>query len=132
MAQGYRAKTATYASVPITDLTNLSCKQGGQSYDLMGDADANVLAVYVDSIATDITVSGNDVAIHTNASMEVGDTGSLVIVYEARAAGRGATSGSNKTLTITATLTGKSADAGTNGIGSATWTFRAAGVGTWA
>lgn len=130
MSAGYRAKTASFASVGITDLTQASVDEGGQSYDLMGDASANVLDVFVDSIASDVTVSSNDVSIQANASLEIGDSGSLVIVFEKRATGK-ASAGADKTWTKTGTLLRKHFDAGTNGIGTGTYTFRCAGAGAW-
>ncbi len=130
MSAGYRAKTASFASVSITDLTQLSVRKGGQSYDLIGDASANVLDVFVDSIATDITVGSNDVTFHSNASIEAGDSGSLVIVFEKRATGK-ASAAADKTLTITAAVVATDFSAGSNGIGAGTFTFRAPGVGTW-
>ncbi len=132
MAIGFRAKTATYASVPITDLTNMTAAQGGQSHDLVGDASADILAVFVDGIATDVTVASNDIGFQGSASIEVGDSATLVIVFEKRASGRGAAGSGDKTLTLANTVcVSKNADAGTNGIGSGTFTFRAPGQATW-
>ncbi len=131
MSVGFRAKTATFASVAITDLTRLSVRKGGQSYDLIGDASANVLDVFVDTIASDITISSNDINFQTNASIEVGDSGTLVMVFEKRATGRAAAGSGDKTLTITAAVISTDFEAGSNGIGAGTITLRAAGVGTW-
>ncbi len=130
MSAGYRAKSATFAGVSITDLTNLSVRKGGQSYDLIGDANPLVLDVFVDGIASDITVTSNDIAFQTNASIEVGDSGSLVVVYDKRASGR-ASASADKTLTIASVVVSTDFSAGSNGIGSGSITFRAAGVGTW-
>ncbi len=131
MSIGFRAKSATFASVNITDLTQMSVRSGGQSYDLVGDASANVLDVFVDGIASDITVSSNDCTFQGNASIEVGDSGSLVTTFEKRASGRAAAGSGDKVHTITAVVVSKSFDAGTNGIGVGTFTFRAAGPGVW-
>jgi len=131
MSLGFRAKTASFGGTGLTDLTNLSVRQGGASYDLIGDASSNVLDVFVDSIATDITVSSNDCTLMGAASNEVGDSGSLIIVFEKRATGRAAAGSGDKTLTITAALISKDFNAGSNGIGAGTFTFRAAGQATW-
>ncbi len=131
MSAGFRAKTATFGGVSITDLTRLSVRKGGQSYDLIGDANANVLDVFVDNIASDITISSNDVTFQSNAGLEVGDSGSLVMVFEKRATGRAAAGSGDKTLTITAAIISTDFEAGSNGIGAGTFTLRAAGVGTW-
>ncbi len=132
MAIGFRAKTASYASVSITDLTQLTVNQGSQSHDLVGDASADILAVFSDGIATDVTVASNDITFQGNASIEVGDTGTLAVVFEKRASGRGAAGSGDKTLTLTnCVCVSKNAEAGTNGIGSGTFTFRAPGQATW-
>ncbi len=132
MSIGFRAKTATFASVPITDLTQLTVAQGGNSHDLVGDASADITAVFTDGIATDVTVASNDITFQGNASIEIGDSGTLAVVFEKRAQGRGAAGSGDKTLTLTsAVCTGKHAEAGTNGIGSGTFTFRAPGQATW-
>ncbi len=131
MSAGYRAKTAVFNSVNITDLTRLNVRKGGQSYDLVGDASADVLDVFVDNIASDLTVASNDIAFNDGASIEVGDAASLVIVFEKRATGSAAAGGGNKTLTITAAVTASDFEAGTNGIGAGSISFRAPGTGTW-
>lgn len=130
MSAGYRAKSATFNSVSMTDLTQMSVRKGGQVYDLIGDANANVLDVFVDNIATDITISSNDIAWQTNASIEVGDSASAVLVFDKRASGR-ASASADKTLTITAVVVATDFSAGSNGVGSGTITLRAAGVGSW-
>ncbi len=117
MSIGFRAKTATFNSVPITDLTQLTASQGSQSHDLVGDASADILSVFVDGIATDVTVASNDITFQGNASIEVGDSASLVIVFEKRASGRGAAGSGDKTLTLANAV--------------CTFTFRAPGQATW-
>lgn len=130
--KAYRAKSATFASVSLTPIQQISVKEGGQTTDLTGDAAAAVAAVFVDQIASDVTVESSDIALGNNASVEVGDTGSLVVIYEQRADGKGAAASPNKTLTFAnAVLVGKDFSAGTDGKGSFTATFRVPGSPTW-
>lgn len=130
--KAYRAKSATFASVSLTPVQQISVDEGGQTTDLTGDAASAVAAVFVDQIASDVTVEVSDIALGNNASVEVGDAGSLVIVYEQRADGRGAAASPNKTLTFAnAVLSRKSPSAGTDGKGAITFTFRCPGSPTW-
>ncbi len=132
MSIGFRAKTATFNSVNMTDLTQFNISQGGQSHDLVGDASADILSVFVDSIATDVTVSSNDIGLSGNAGLEVGDSASLVVVFEKRASGRAAAGSGDKTLTLAnCVCVSKTAEANTNGIGSGSFVFRAPGQATW-
>lgn len=125
-AKGFRAKSATYKSTAITGITDDSIKYAGSGTDLNTDASAYVTAVFVDSIAVDVTITTTDVARAT--SIAPGDTGSLVVVYEQRAEGSGATGGGDKTATMAnATVLSVDPQAGSTGIGSVQITFRCSG-----
>lgn len=121
-ANAYRAKSATF-STAILGIESISSNKSGQATDHTSDASDAINAVFIDSIVGDITIVTSDFA--RASSIVPGDTGSLSVVYECRAEGRGATAGNNKTYTAaTATVVSVNLDAPTTGKGQATITFR--------
>ncbi len=131
--KAYRAKSATFASVALTPVQDMDSDESGQTSDLGGDASPNVTAVFVDQIAGEITINVTDISLANNTSIEVGDAGTLAIVWEQRADGRGAAGSPNKTETwANAVVKGKKRNAsGLGGVGSLALTFRAPGSPTW-
>jgi len=124
-AKAYRAKTVTYKGTAITGINDVSINESGSSVDLTTDASAYVQAVFVDQIAVDVTVNTTD--IDRCASIVVGDIGALVVTFQLRAEGSGAGVGDEVATMSTAVCTGKTPQAGTNGIGSVALTFRCSG-----
>ena len=124
-ANAYRAKTVTYKTVAILGVTDASISEAGSATDLSSDASATVTAVFVDQIATEVTITSTDIG--RSVSNVPGDSGSLVIVYQLRAEGSGAGAGDKTATLATATLIDKTPNAGTNGIGSVTYKFRCSG-----
>jgi hypothetical protein len=124
-ANAYRAKTATFASTAILGLTDVSITDNGSPVDLGTDASPTITAVFVDSIVTDVTVTTTDV--NRATSLDIGDTGSLVIVYQLRAEGSGAGAGDKTATMANAVVTSITQQAGTNGIGSVQINFRCSG-----
>lgn len=123
-ANAYRAKTVTF-STAILGVTDISVTQGGSPVDLGSDASATVTAVFIDSIATDVTVTTTDVS--RSSTVTVGATGSLAIVYQLRAEGSGAGAGDKTATMANAVVVSVAPTAGTNGIGSVTITWRCSG-----
>jgi hypothetical protein len=124
-ANAYRAKTCTYKSTAVLGITDVSITVSGNQTDLATDASATVTAVFVDSIAVDVTVTTTDLARVT--ALQSGDTGSLVIVFQLRAEGSGAGAGDKTATLATATVVNYNPQAGTNGIGSFAINFRCSG-----
>lgn len=125
----YRAKTASFASVNLLPLQDVTFNEESSSSDHSGDANPYVLATFVDSIAHTVAVTITDVDLVKNASLETGDNGSLVVVFEKRADGRGAAASPNKTATWgNATLISKNIQAGVGGNSSVVFNFRCASV----
>lgn len=121
-ANAFRAKTATFATA-ILGIENISVNKSGTPTDLTTDASDSVTAVFVDTIVGDVTVVTSD--IKRASTINPGDTGSLAIVYECRAEGKGATAGNNTTFTAaTASVVSVNCDAPTTGKGQATITWR--------
>lgn len=118
--------SATFDGNSIDGVTDVSASINGTPVDLVTDAETSVESVFVDAIAADVTVTTT--AIDECSSMQPGDAGSLVIVFQKRAEGRGAAGSGNKTATAAnAVLTNITPSAATTGIGSLALTFRCAG-----
>lgn len=124
-ANAYRLKSATFAATAILGCTDFSIKDGGSASDLSTDASPTITAVFVDQIVTEITISSTDVA--RASATHPGDTGSLVLVFQLRAEGKGAAAGDKTATMATATLIDVGAKAGTNGIGAVDYTFKCSG-----
>lgn len=123
-ANAYRAKTVTFGTA-ITGITDTSITDNGSPVDLSTDASPTVTAVFVDNIVTDVTVTTTDLS--RVSALDVGDTGSLVIVYQLRAEGSGAGSGDKTATMANAVIVSITPQAGTNGIGSHQIVFRCSG-----
>ena len=124
-ANAYRAKTCTYKSTAVLGITDVSITVSGSGTDLMTDASPTVTAVFVDSIAVDVTVTTTDLA--RVSAIHPGDSGSLVVVFQLRAEGSGAGAGDKTATLSTATVISVSPQAGTNGIGSFAINLRCSG-----
>lgn len=124
-ANAYRLKTATFSAVAILGCTDFSIKDGGSASDLSTDASPTITAIFVDQIATEVTISSTDVA--RASAAHAGDTGNLVLIFQLRAEGKGAGAGDKTATMATATLIDVAYKAGTNGIGSVEYTFRCSG-----
>jgi hypothetical protein len=124
-----RAKTAAFQSVSLLPLLDVQTSEDASSSDLNADANPYVAGVFVDGIAHNVAVTISDVGLVGNSAFEVGDNGSLVILYEQRADGRGAAASPNDTATYAnATLVSKSFSAGAGGTSSVTLNFRCGAV----
>lgn len=121
-ANAFRAKTVTFGGTAILGITDVSTSETGSATDLMTDASAVVTAIFVDSISATVTVSTTD---FTRAKgITIGQTGALVVTYEIRAEGKGAGTGNAVATYANAVVTDNNPQAGTNGNGSASITFR--------
>lgn len=124
---GYRAKSATFAAGAITGLTDATVEESGTPTDIESDADPVIKGVVVDGIGANVTAVTTDIT--TINSIAIGTAGTLVVVFEKRADGKGAAASPNKTATITdAVVISKSDQAATKAIGSGTITFRGKAV----
>jgi hypothetical protein len=122
----FRAKTATFDSLALTGLQDVSINGQSTAEDVQSDADPIIKGTVVDGIADDIAVTIEDLTHAADAKLEIGDCASLVVVFEKRASGRAAAGSGNKTGTwANAVLTGKAPRAGTGGRSACVLTFRA-------
>ncbi len=125
----YRAKTAVFAAVSLLPLVDVSDSINGNVTMLDADANPYSQGAFVDGISADVEVTVDDVALAANTAIEVGDNGSLAILYEKRADGRGAAASPNKTHTYgNATVTGRRVQAGAGGRSQVVFSFKCAGV----
>jgi hypothetical protein len=129
-AEGYRAKSATFGSA-IANILSMNDNISGKPVDLNADASSNVQAVFLDALAVDVDIEVSDFAA---ASLVPGATAaSLIITYEHRAPGSAAAGSGNKVLTVAScVLVANKGNAGTDGTGTRTLTFRGPGPGSWA
>ncbi len=125
-ANAFRALSLTFAAVAILGIEDVSINDAGEAVNLATDASPTVTAVFVDNIATEVTVRTTDLA--AIASLHPGISGNLVAVFQKRAEGSGAAGSGNKTATLaTATIISIAPKMGTNGVGEVEITFRCSG-----
>lgn len=123
-AAAYRAKTVTFGTA-ITGIMDVSINDNGSPVDLGTDASPTITAVFVDSIVTEVTVSTTDFS--RCSTIAIGATGSLAVVFQLRAEGSGAGAGDKTCTLANAVVVSCAPQAGTNGIGSWSITFRCSG-----
>jgi len=122
----FRAKSASF-STAITGVTDASVSESGNASDLETDADSVIKGVVVDGIGVNATVTTTDV--NRASAIGVGSVGSLVIVFEKRADGKGAAASGSKTATIADAVCVDNGVSGQSaGIGSAAIQFRGKAV----
>lgn len=125
-SNAYVALSATFNSGAIDGITDISVSINGSPVDLVTDAETSIETVFVDAIAADVTITTTDISAVTG--FDPGDTNSLVIVFQKRAAGSGAAVAGNSTATFAnATLHDISPSASVTGVSSTSLTFRCAG-----
>ena len=123
--KAFRAFTVTFNATALLSITDVSINESGENVALTTDASPTVMANFVDNMKVTASVTTTDFA--GASSITVGSCYALIIVFQQRAEGSGA-SGTNKTATMTtATVVSKTPKAGTNGIGPLEITFEASG-----
>jgi len=121
-ANAFRAKSVSFGGTAILGVTDVNTGESGNATDLMTDGSSVVTAIFVDSIAGTVTVTTTD---FTRAkAITIGQTGSLVVTYEIRAEGKNAGTGNAVATYANAVVTDNNPQAGTNGNGAATITWR--------
>ncbi len=96
----YFLKTATYKSTAITGLTNFDISEDGSAKDVSTDGAATITMTFVDGIGMTVVIETTDASIHTSSSFRVGAAGSLVLVMQKRAEGKGPVGAADKTATF--------------------------------
>lgn len=96
----YFLKTATYKGTAVTGLSNFDISEDGSPKDVCTDGSQTITMTWVDGIGMTVVVETTDASIHTSASFRVGAAGSLVLVMQKRAEGKGAAAASDKTATF--------------------------------
>lgn len=111
-AATYVIKSATWKGSVIDGLENVEFGEEGAVVDHNTDGQSIIAATFIDNIKGVVKVTGRNTSILTGANFEIGSVGSLVVVYQKRAAGKGAVAAADKTLTCAeATLTKNSGTA---------------------
>jgi hypothetical protein len=125
-ANAYRIKSATFGTA-ILGITDFSVTSSGSSTEHGTDASPTITAVFIDSILTTVSITTTDIS--RCSTILAGNTGSLVLVFQLRAEGSGAGAG-DKTVTMSnAVVESCAPQAGTNGIGSVSISFKCSGPG---
>jgi len=98
-AATYIIKSCSFKGTAIDGLEDVQFGQEGSVVSHNTDGQAVIAATFVDNIKGTVRVSSRNGLHLTTANFDIGSTGSLVMVMQKRAAGKGATSGQDKTLT---------------------------------
>jgi len=96
----YFCKTCTYKAAAITGLKSYDIQEDGSPTDVATDGSATVTLTFVNNIGMTVSVESTDASIPTSASYRVGAAGSLVLVLQKRAEGKGPAAASDKTATF--------------------------------
>lgn len=122
-SNAYVSLSVTFDGTPIGGVRGITLTQGSTTSDLLTDAETSIEAVFVDGRVADVTLTTTEIDALTSYSP--GDTGSLVVVYQKRAPGRGAAGSGNKTATMAnAVVTTIDTPANTDSIAEASITWR--------
>lgn len=86
---------------PITfgNLQSITIKKGGKVVAHGSDAQVGITAHFTDDIEAEVTIETTDASALANAACQPGIVGSLVLVFQKRAVGKGAVAGQDKTVT---------------------------------
>jgi len=98
----YIIKTVTFKGTAITGLQDV---QFGNEADVVShnsDGQVTVAAVFLDNLKGSCRVSSTNTGLASTANFAMGATGSLVMTFQKRAAGKGAVAGQDKVLTAAA------------------------------
>lgn len=95
----YIIKTVTFKGTAMDGLEDVQFGQEGDVVSHNSDGQITVSATFLDNIKGNVRVSSRNTALLSTANFDIGSVGSLVIVMQKRAAGKGAVAGQDKTLT---------------------------------
>lgn len=113
-AATYIIKSVTFKGVAVDGVEEVSYNEDGDVVTHTHDGLATATATFVDAIKGSVRITGRNMSLSSNANLAFGSNGSLVVVFQKRAAGKGAAAGADKTLTAAdATITKCGGSAGT-------------------
>lgn len=124
--KAYKIKSISFDGSAIISLQNVNFSSQGATTIIQGDGNLNIEDVFVDSNELNLTVDVEDISeINT---INAGDAGATVLVFEQRASSNGAVIGADITATIAASrVTDVSLDAPSSGAGNGSLSITGAG-----
>jgi hypothetical protein len=96
----YIIKSVTFKSTALTGVEDVSISESGDVVDSHHDSSVTVTATFIDKIKATVRVTGRNLSFASNSNYGIGANGSLVVVFQKRASGKGVTVGSDKTATF--------------------------------
>lgn len=107
-AATYVLKSATFDSQAVDGLQDIQTGEEGDMVSHAHDALETITASFVDNIKGTVRLLANNSSWFTNAKFRPGHAGSLVMVWQKRAEGRGAAAGEDLTITAAHAVVGRS------------------------
>jgi hypothetical protein len=98
--KNFFVKTGTFKSTGVTGLTHFDINEGGSPTDVATDGSATITMTYLNNIGMTVTIDTTDASVHTSSNFRVGAAGSLVLVGQQRAEGKGPVGAADKTATF--------------------------------
>lgn len=96
----YYVKTGTFKSTAFTGITSFDISEDGSPTDLATDGSATITLTYLNNIGFTVTAETTDCSVVQGANFRVGAAGSLVLVMQKRAEGKGPVGAADKTATF--------------------------------
>lgn len=96
----YYVKTGTYKSTAFTGISSFDIQEDGSPTDVATDGSATITMTYLNNIGYTVTIETTDCSVVQGANFRVGSAGSLVLVMQKRAEGKGPAAASDKTATF--------------------------------
>lgn len=107
----YLIKSATFtpsggAAVNLTSLEDVAWRHNGNVVAHRTDATVAISAHFIDDLDGEVTVTLKNFSLAANAGLTPGVVGSLLVTYQKRAKGKGATAGADRTITAAQAMVG--------------------------
>lgn len=96
----YYVKTGTYKSTAFTGIKSFSIDEDGSPTDVATDGSATITMTFLNNIGYTVSVETTDASVVQGANFRVGSAGSLVLVMQKRAEGKGPVGAADKTATF--------------------------------
>ncbi len=94
------------SAVTFGNLQRFEVKKGGKIVAHGSDAQVAITAHFTDEIEAEVTVESTDASLATNAGLQPGIVGALVLTFQKRAVGKGAVAGQDKIVTAAQAMVG--------------------------
>lgn len=107
----YLIKTAVFtpaggSAINLTSLEDVSWRHNGNVVAHRTDATVAISAHFVDDLDGEVSVTLRNFSHVANAGLTPGVVGALVVTYQKRAKGKGATAGQDRTITAAQAMVG--------------------------